>query len=257
MRLLKTKLLFALATEVDFINKAEGYGYKGYRFLYYRLSEFEKGSIRDAVVRLSREGALDKIVRGNKARFRLTSGGREKMLKKMPIYRGQRQVWDRIWRVVMVSDLGRDGRLVSRKLSELGYKRAGRGVFITPLRVSEATRELFMDKRWSGKAQVIESRKLIVGDDLGLARQLWELDQTASGYLDFISKADRLLKMARSNPVLLQQSKGGFKMIFDGYFRLVLTDPGLPKRLLPEDWPADKAKDLFDRLVILAKTAGI
>ena len=92
MRILKTKLLFALATEVDFINKAEGYEYHGYRFLYFRLSEFERGSIRDAVVRLSREGALDKIVRGNKARFRLTANGREKMLKKIPIYRGQKQV---------------------------------------------------------------------------------------------------------------------------------------------------------------------
>jgi len=257
MRRLKTKLLFALATEVDFLKKAEGYKYKGYKYLYYRLSEYEKGSVRDAVVHLSREGALDKIVRGNKARFRLTGAGREQLLKKIPLYRGQKQVWDRIWRVVIVSDLGVNSRIVGRRLADLGYKRISRGVFITPLRVSEETRELFMDKRWSSKAQVIESRKLIVGDNLGLARQLWGLDQTAAGYLELISKADRLLKIARSNLVLLQQSKGGFKQVFDGYFRLVMTDPGLPRKLLPEDWPADKAKDLFDRLVILAKTAKL
>ena len=257
MRLLKTKLLFTLASEVNFLKKSEGYWYKGYKYLYYRLSEFEKGSIRDAVARLSKEGALDKLSRGNRVGFRLTSAGRERLLEQIPMYRGQRKVWDRIWRIVILTEVGKRSREIKKALNQLGYKRVSRGVFVTPLPVSEATKAFFRQKNWSNRAQVIESRKLIVGDDLGLARGLWKLDQTATGYLEFISKADRLLKMARPNLVLLQQSKGGFKSVFDQYFRLMMSDPGLPKKLLPEDWPFDKAKGLFDRLVILATSAKL
>ena len=125
------------------------------------------------------------------------------------------------------------------------------------MRVSEATKQLFSQKDWFSRAQVIESRKLIVGDDLGLARGLWKLDQTAAGYFRFIKRAEQLLKIGRKNVLLLQQSKGGFKQVYDEYFELLLSDPGLPKKLLSEDWPAGRADELFSRLVILANSAGI
>ena len=257
MRRLKTKLLFSLVSEVNFFTKAEGYKYKGYKYLYFRLSEYEKGSVRDAVNRLEKEGAIDKIVRGNQVRLRLTGIGRERLLEQIDRYKGQKQVWDRIWRIVILTEVEGQSREIKRVLTGLGYQRVSRGVYVTPLRVSEATKEVFSRKNWSGKAQVIESRKLIVGDDQGLARRLWQLDQTAAGYLGFIKQAERVLKMGRKNVLLLQQSKGGFKQVYDEYFELLLSDPGLPKKLLAEDWPSDKADELFARLVILANSAGI
>ena len=257
MRILKTKLLFALASEKDFLRKTEGYGYKTYGFLYFRLAEFEQGSVRDAVVHLSREGALDKIVRDNKAKFRLTGLGRERLLDELPLYKGQMKVWDRIWRIVIVEGVGKESRQIGNSLGRLGYKRVARGVYVTPFSVSKETKELFLSNKWQGKGQIIESRKMILGDDLKMARQLWKLDKTSVGYLKFINKADRLLKLSRQNIALLQQSKGGFKDVFDGYFYLLLRDPGLPKKLLPPDWQADRAKELFSRLMVMAKTAGI
>lgn len=257
MKLLKTKLLFALASEVDFLKKSEGYEHKGYKFLYFRLSEFEKGSIRDAAVRLSREGLVDKITRNRQVYFRLTGAGRDKLLEKLDIYRGQRQVWDRIWRIVVLKDVEGKSRALQIKLSELGYKRVSRGVYVTPLRVSDGTKKLFLEKQWLGKAQVIESRRLIVGDDLQMARSLWHLEKVGGEYADFVTKSERLLKFSRRNIMLLQQSKGGFKKIFNLYFSLLMGDPGLPKKLLPVDWPAEKAGELFARLALLAKTANI
>ncbi|MEA3355655.1 MAG: PaaX family transcriptional regulator C-terminal domain-containing protein [Patescibacteria group bacterium] len=257
MRILKTKLLFALASEKDFLRKTEGYEYKTYDFLYFRLSEFEPGSVRDAAIRLTRSGSLDKIIRGNQSSFRLTGLGREKLLDQLPIYRGQRRVWDRIWRIVIVKKLGNESRQVGRSLGRLGYKRVARGVYVTPFSVSSETKKLFLANKWQEKGQIIESRKMVLGDDLKMARQLWELDQTSAGYLEFINQADRLLKFSRRNIILLQQSKGGFKGVFDKYFYLLLNDPGLPKKLLPPDWQADKAEELFSRLVVMAKTAGI
>jgi phenylacetic acid degradation operon negative regulatory protein len=257
MRVLKKKLLFALASEVDFFLRAEGYEYKPYEFLYFRLSEFEKGSVRDAAVRLSRGGAVDRITRNGQAQFRLTGVGREKLLKSLAISRGQKRVWDRIWRTVVVEGLGEDLRLLQRKLRALGYRRVARGVYITPLAVSDKTKELLMEKTWTNKVFVIESRRLIVGDDWQLARRLWDLDKQAGKYADFVRQAESLLKKARRNLVVLQQSNAGFKQVFDRYFWLLFSDPGLPRKLLPDDWQAEKAKELFLRLVELTKTAGI
>jgi len=257
MKRLKTKLLFSLVSEVNFFSKAEGYKYRGYKYLYFRLSEYEKGSVRDAVNRLEKEGAIDKIIRGNQARLRLTGVGRERLLEQISRYKGQKKVWDRIWRIVILTEVAGRSRQIKRELEGLGYKRVSRGVYVTPMRVSEATKQLFSQKDWFSRAQVIESRKLIVGDDLGLARGLWKLDQTAAGYFRFIKRAEQLLKIGRKNVLLLQQSKGGFKQVYDEYFELLLSDPGLPKKLLSEDWPAGRADELFSRLVILANSAGI
>ena len=257
MRKLKQKLLFSLASEQDFFLKAEGYEYKSYQYLYYRLSEFEPGSVRDAAVRLAKTGAVDKIIRNNQARFRLTATGRDRWLKSLAISRGQKRAWDRIWRVVIVQGAGEDWRWLKRQLRGLGYRRVARGVYVTPLAVSDKTKELLIGKTWTNEVQAIESRRLIVGDDWQLARRLWKLDKIGEKYADFVISAERLLKMARRNLILLQQSKGGFKQAFDGYFRLLISDPGLPKKLLPTDWQADKAKELFLRLSQLAKTAGI
>jgi len=57
--------------------------------------------------------------------------------------------------------------------------------------------------------------------------------------------------------VLLQQAKFGFKTVFNAYFKLLLDDPALPKALLPPNWAAAAAGDLFWRLAGLAKTAKI
>ena len=257
MRVLKTKLLFALACEHDFLRKSEGYEYKPYEYLYFRLSEFEQGSVRDAAIRLTRSGSLDKITRGNLSSFRLTGLGREKFLEQVAVYRGQRRVWDRIWRIVIATGIGGESRQMGRSLEGLGYERVARGVFVTPFSVSKETKSLILAKKWQERAQIIESRKMVLGDDLKLARTLWKLDKIAEEYSDFVSVSGRLLKLARQNIVLLQQSKNGFKDVFDRYFYLLMMDPGLPKKLLPPDWQAEKAEELFSRLVVMAKTAGI
>jgi len=257
MRILKKKLLFSLVSEQNFLIKAEGYGYKDYGYLYFRLSEFEKGSVRDAASRLVKAGLVDRIVRSDESRFRITAMGREKLLEDLMIYRGQRRVWDRRWRIVIVGKLGKDLRTVQRKLANLGYKRVARGVYITPLSVSEETKSFFLSKTWTVEVQMIESRKLIVGDDWQLARRLWKLDKQGEKYADFVRESELLLKMGRRNIMLLRQAKKGFKQMFDRYFWLLQEDAGMPKKLLPADWQADKAREVFLRLVELGKTANL
>ncbi len=250
MKLLKKKLLFCLSL-------GEESEYQAYEFLYFRLAEYEPGSVRDAAVRLEKAGMVDKIVRNNQAYFRLTGLGKEQLVKSLNLSRGQMSVWDRIWRLVIVNQVQGQSRTLSSGLRSLGYKRVTRGVYVTPFKVSEQTKQLFLDHQWQNMAQVIESRRLVLGDDQQWARRLWGLDQTSTVYSEFVNFAERLLKIGRKNFSLLRQSKGGFKTALDKYFNLIVSDPGLPRKLLPPDWQADEAKELFNRLVVLAKTAGI
>ena len=250
MKLLKKKLLFALNSEPEI-------GYHPYKFLYFRLSEFEPGSVRDAAIRLGRAGAIDKLARNDRSQLRITNLGQQLLTEEIGAMGGPVKPWDGRWRMVVLNGVKTNHRGLLKALSDLSYRRVARGVYVSPLTVSNATRKLFLDKTWTNMAQIIESRRLILGDDLQWARRLWGLDHLGKEYEDFVSIADRLLKMSRKNYLLLRQSKGGFKQVFDRYFYLITLDPHLPRQLLPEGWPADKARDLFERLVILAKTANI
>ena len=68
---------------------------------------------------------------------------------------------------------------------------------------------------------------------------------------------DILMPELESDLLLIGQSKGGFKQVFNSYFNLLMSDPGLPKKLLPPSWMAEKSKEMFLRLAIVAKTAGV
>ncbi|HKZ35927.1 MAG TPA: PaaX family transcriptional regulator C-terminal domain-containing protein [Patescibacteria group bacterium] len=250
MKLLKKKLLFALNSQAEI-------GYHPYDFLYFRLSEFESGSVRDAVVRLEKAGAIDKLTRNNRVQMRITNLGREMLTEEIGVLNGPRKPWDGRWRIVVLNGVKNQHHSLLKGLKSLSYRRVARGVYVSPLTVSNATRQLFLDKTWTQLAQIIESRRLILGDDLQWARTLWGLDKLGREYEDFVSLADRLLKISRKNYLLLRQSKGGFKQVFDRYFYLQSADPHLPRQLLPPSWQAEAAKGLFERIVVLAKTAGI
>ncbi|PIP52446.1 hypothetical protein COX09_01530 [Candidatus Beckwithbacteria bacterium CG23_combo_of_CG06-09_8_20_14_all_47_9] len=259
MKLLKKKLLFSLLID----QPGQEFEYHDYHYLYYRTSEFNPGSARDAVNELVTEAAIDKLTRnlpagkaGRRAFFRLTSAGREILLKNLHPEARQGQ-WDRRWRIVIVNKIGVALRPFQRELDRLGYRRLSRGVYLSAANVSVQTREILMKNHWLNQAAVIESRGLVGSDDQILARNLWQLEKLGEEYDQFIILAQRLLVSGRRNLVLLQQAKFGFKAVFDAYFKLVCLDPGLPKPLLPPNWRGEDAKSLFFRLVDLAKTAKI
>lgn len=243
MKLLKKKLLFSLASE-------PGTEYKTLNFLYFRLSEFTSGSVRDAAGRLEKAGYLDKINRDNQSFFRLTILGKEMVKQPAP-------VWDKQWRLVVLTNSRGYSRAVERVLVGLGYRRMSRGVYITPFLVGIETKQLFLKHNWQNLGQIMEVKRLVLGDDQQLVKKLWRLEDIGQQYADFITSTARLLKLSRQNFALLQQAKGGFKTCFDHYFNLRMVDPGLPKALWPQNWPADEARELFTRLVVVAKTAQL
>lgn len=253
MKLLKKKLLFSLLAD----QPGQDYRYHSYAYLYFRASEFDRGSVRDAANELAAAGLVDRLRRNRRTLFRLTGLGREIFLKETG-RSGRGTAWDRLWRlVILTGGFGRALRPLQRQLSRLGFRRLSRGVYLSPGKVTEAAGEIFRRRGWANRVILAETGKVLGADNQQLARNLWQLEKLGLDYDKFITLASRLLRFSRSNLVLLQQSKLGFKAVFDAYFRLWLADPGLPKSLLPPDWPAEEAKSLFFRLVELCEAARL
>jgi DNA-binding transcriptional regulator PaaX len=275
MKVLKRKILFSLASETDFMQNESGFDYKPYKYLYLRLINFSQSSVRDATLQLTESGYIDKIVRNAVPMFRLTSRGRQKLLSFFTLTWGQKRVWDNIWRLAIISQHkiskqgkrikkrgrktgnNREGssdntqilRILRRNLRSLGFKRLSRGIYITPLPVSGKIKDFYLENtKYSANITVIESRKLLIGDNQQLAKQVWQLDTLIIKYHQFITNISNLLKKLKQQKRLNQQEKLQFTLILEQYFSLLEADPGLPKKLLPPDWPYDKAQLEFYKL---------
>jgi DNA-binding transcriptional regulator PaaX len=266
MRKLKQLILFTLSSEQDIFSWPDSFAYKNYAYLYWRLCQFSPSSIRDGVLKLCDSGEVDKIVRNNTPLYRLTSQGRDRLLSFFPISIGQRRVWDRIWRIALIKtsikgkdkSLGRsDGlqelREARNGLRELGFKKLASSVYITPLPVSVKTKDFCLKNQFiNAQIAVIESRKLIFGDDKQIAKNIWGLDLINKQYQDIISSIGKLLKAFKKKKMLSDKAKKEFSLILADYFSLLKKDPGLPKKLLEADWPGDLARERFLKLSLKA-----
>ena len=274
MKLLKRKILFTLASEIDFFKINEGFEYYPYKFLYARLLNYKSSSIRDAVLQLAASGEIDKITRNKTVLFRLTAQGRSRLLYFFPISVGQKKVWDRIWRIAVIKarktiklgkaragstsevtqsgssevEQARDFRKLRQTLRTLSFRKLSRGVYITPLPISAQLKNFLLEEKISVKIAVIESRRLLLGDDKQLAKQVWSLNSLLKEYQNLINQAIVLLKYIKGQKSLTSKAKKQFSLILDSYFSLLGKDPGLPVKLLPIDWPFDLVKETFLRL---------
>lgn len=246
MKQLKRRILFLLAAEKDWIYHRQ-FGYYTYRFLYDSLSEYTPSSVRDACLQMSATGLLDRIVRNSRTHFRLSSQGREALLSFLSPYRmagGQNQV---LWRVAVVGCDRRNTRgsgstaterlTVHRKLIGFGFRRYQKGVYLSPFARSAGLVEDWVRQKGYGRLLTVwEAGKLLVGDEVILARQLWCLDQIHEEYAKFITRVRELLTATRNQKTLTVQQKKHYRQCLQTLYCLLVKDPGLPRRLLPGGW---------------------
>jgi len=207
----------------DFFKISEGFEYYPYKFLYARLLNYKSSSIRDAVLQLAASGEIDKITRNKTVLFRLTAQGRSRLLYFFPISVGQKKVWDRIWRIAVIKarktiklgkaragstsevtqsgssevEQARDFRKLRQTLRTLSFRKLSRGVYITPLPISAQLKNFLLEEKISVKIAVIESRRLLLGDDKQLAKQVWSLNSLLKEYQNLINQAIVLLKYVK------------------------------------------------------------
>lgn len=74
------------------------------------------------------------------------------------------------------------------------------------------------------------------------ARELWPLEQLASGYRALIAHAEAV----RAGTFAPEEARLARLMLVHEFRRIVLRDPFLPEALLPPDWPGREARIAFD-----------
>lgn len=273
MKTLKRKILLSLSLPIDFFQQSEGFAYLPYNFLYFLLADYHRGSIRDALNQLAESGEVDKIVRDQQSLrgqgsfrdqqslrgqrpsrnqrpfFRLTGLGRQQLLGFFPIALGQKRVWDRRWRLVIINHQRPPSqsqwRQALKKIKSLGFQQLTRGVYLTPLPVSQILQDFFLERNLLGKLFFIESRRFLAGDDQKLAKNVWKWEEIEKNYQSLIRESRRVLKKLKIDKELEDEAKKEIAELFDNYFFLLAADPGLPKRVLPTDWPGDLARESF------------
>lgn len=198
-------------------------------------------------------GDVEKVIKDEEVYVRLTSSGREKIVRDFPILSLSARPWDGRWRIVIfdIEESNKNTREALRdKLRELGLGMLQESVWVTPHDVSVDLREFLESKDLGESAFVLEVSSILAGNQELLVRKIWNLDALEEAYREVIDDATKLKDMyVESSGRNLQRTEvkktemiGEGRKVRQRYVEALLSDPCLPKELLPVDWPAGKAR---------------
>ena len=203
---------------------------------------------RQAIARLAEEGLMVGERAGRRVRWTLSDGGRELLTQgtaRIYGFLSRPATWDGQWLVVTFSvpEEQRAARhLLRRQLAFAGFGFPGAGVAVSahPERESlavEALRGLGVDDGamvWLGRAGALAG-------DPELVRRAWDLDGLAATYGHFIDTFTAL------RPRDEDQTVAALTRLVHEWRRFPFVDPELPLGLLPDPWPGQAARAMFDR----------
>lgn len=223
-----------------------------YAFLYETMQEilfeitdktFSIGTLRKELSILKKNGLV-----GTKLRYRkqvpiLTLNG--KLALSTTLAYRKFGPWDQKWRVVISNIPEREKKYRLKfydELKKIGFAKIDRNIFISahPFLVSaKRTAFYFGINRYCTfiEACKIEGQGKVV-------EKAWKIDKIGKSYSDFIKNATKALKAQKSSswPFTAKQLELDFAQIYN-------EDPHLPEELLNKDWPADKAYQIYKKII--------
>lgn len=210
--------------------------------------------VRTSLSRLVGDELLTVRSAGRRSAYRIAPGAIDLFATAdIQIYRGRPAPWDGRWTVVVLdgAESTADRRAALRtELVAVGFGVVAPNVLASPIVTPEVAAGVV--HRLGGFEQVLLMRTDIVpGDGLAdpraLARRCIDLDEFEQRYAELADRfeafdADSLatLDAARATKLRL--------LVVATFRRLALTDPMLPRELLPEDWAGDRARREAARL---------
>ncbi len=146
-----------------------------------------------------------------------------------------------------VPEADRDVRYrIRTRLTGLGFGHLSGGLMVAPIAIREET------ERALERAGLLEHVALWVADYLGstaedrIVASGWDLDLIHRAYRDYLSAVASLTKA--DAPSSDEEAFVGYIRNVSQWRDLPFLDPGLPRSLLPEDWPAPEARNRFHRI---------
>ena len=140
--------------------------------------EYTRKNFYQAVWRSIKTGDIEKVVKGNKAYLRLTTLGKDRVIRDFPLT-GFSRKWNKKW-VILTFDIEEKSRklrdIFRRKLKNIGFGMLQQSVWITPLPIAKDMMEFVNNNDLEEDAFILEVSSVLLGDPKELARRVWHLD---------------------------------------------------------------------------------
>jgi phenylacetic acid degradation operon negative regulatory protein len=200
-------------------------------------------AVRTAVSRMVRQGWLEPVRVDGDPGYALTPRAVRRLDDSAArIYRTQLQDWDGSWHLAVTtlpSERSRRDRLRAG-LTFLGFAQLDDATWIGPRWSDDVDSLLEIE---GVRAERFTARH--DGDSLGLVRRAWDVEGLARAYTRWLADAESLVTDAGPEPDDEAAFAARSRLVHE-WRKFLFLDPGLPRQLLPGDWPGDKAADFFD-----------
>ncbi len=211
--------------------------------------QYKRHNFSRVIERGLRTKEIEKVVKGDQIYLRLTAQGKEKTVRDFPMLALSNQKWDKKWRVVIfdIKEINRRTRdLLRYKLKELGFGMLQESVWITPHNVGKDMREYVEANKMGAYIFVLEVEEILAGDRELLINKIWKIYQLNKKYNDLLEEINKLNKVYvtthdrdKKHTGKMEELRVKYRV---KYLEILMTDPCLPKELLPEDWAGEKVR---------------
>jgi phenylacetic acid degradation operon negative regulatory protein len=204
-------------------------------------------AVRTAVSRMVRQGWLTPAATSHGPGYALTERASRRLDEAaVRIYRHQPLPdWDGRWSVVLMSHSHNRVRRerVQRALEYLGYRQLQTDVWVAPRHSPELDAIAAAED-----LAVTHFRAELDGNDHDVVRRLWEPASLAAAYQRWLTDAREIVREA-GDATADDVAFAARSRLLHEWRKFLFTDPGLPRRLLPPDWPGDAAAAYFDEQI--------
>lgn len=221
--------------------------------------QYQKHNFYQLISRSFKTQLIEKVERDGEVYIRITSNGRKLIQRDFPMLLLQNKKWDGKWRIVMFDVDEANKKLRERlrsKLKELGFGMLQKSVFISPHDIVKDFLEFAESSGIKDYLYILETHKLIVGDEKEFANKIWKLQELNEKYKEImdeigeiknrymISNGDRIGK----SYIKEEKYISAVRRVKNKWLTIVVDDPFLPKTFLPKPWYGEIARKLVREL---------
>jgi len=217
--------------------------------------DVDESSVRTAVFRLKQRGWLEPQTRAGVKGYVLTAlATRELSSGDQVIWHTRRPaVLEDGWCMVnfSVPESARARRHQLRTvLTSLGFGHLGSALWIAPARMMDAATKAIEELGLSGMCAIFVAHHTGGQQLPDLIRRTWDLPAINGLYRDFVgAHQDLARRLDEAGTISGEEAFVAYLGAIEDWRRLPYRDPGLPREMLGEDWAAQQAGALFERLV--------
>lgn len=219
---------------------------------------YQKHNFYQLISRSFKTRLIEKVVRNGKVYIRITSDGKKLIQRDFPMLALQNREWDGRWRIVMfdVEEINKQARERLRvKLKELGFGMLQKSVFISPHDIIKDFIEFSEASGIKDYLYILETHKLIVGDEKEFANRMWKLAELNERYKEIVDDIEEIKNrhmVSDSDRIEKSdiQAEKNIRTVKNKWLMIAAEDPFLPKILLPKPWYGAEAQKLVRGLAI-------